>query len=51
MVASQSVLGVNRGMSSNFWWLMKSANHAKFTGEYVMCMKKHGTVKNCLQMG
>ena len=36
--------GLNRGLSSNFWWL-RSANHLKFTEECVMCMEKHVFVK------
>ena len=28
-----STLGVNRGLSSNFWWL-RSTNHVKFTEQY-----------------
>ena len=32
MAGNQSAPGLNRGLSSNFWWL-KSANHVKFTEE------------------
>ena len=34
------ILGLNSGLSSNFWWL-KNANHVKFTEKCVMCRKKH----------
>ena len=40
MVAHQSTPGLNRGLSSNFWWL-RSISHVKFTEEGVMYMKKH----------
>ena len=35
---------LNRGLSSNFWWL-KNANPMKFTEEYVMCMEKYILIK------
>ena len=35
---------LNRGMSSNFWWL-RSTNHMKFTDECMMCIEKHVLVK------
>ena len=41
----QSDPDLNRGLSSNLWWL-RSANHVKFTQEYNMCIKKHVLVKN-----
>ena len=44
MVANQSALGLNRSLSSNFWWL-RNANHVKFKEEYVMCMEKPILVK------
>ena len=34
----QNAPGLNRGLSSNFWWL-RSANHVKFTEECMMCSK------------
>ena len=39
MVANLSASGVNRDLSSKFWWL--SANHLKFTEELVMYLEKH----------
>ena len=36
----QSASGLNRGLSSNFYWLL-SANHEKFTEECVMFTEKH----------
>ena len=39
MVANQSVPGLNRGLSSDFWRLRR-ANHVKFTEECVICMEK-----------
>ena len=45
MVANQkSVPGLNRVLSSNFWWL-KSENYVKSTEECVNCTKKHILVK------
>ena len=45
---------LNRGLSSNFWEL-RSANHVKFTEEFVMYTEKHILVKkmftNELNMG
>ena len=38
MVANQT--GLNRSLSSNIWW-QRSANHLKFTEEYMMFMKKY----------
>ena len=32
MMTNQSGSGLNRGLSSNFWWL-RSVNHVKFTEE------------------
>ena len=46
----QSTPGLNRSLSSNFWWL-KRANHVTFTEECVMCLEKNVFVKKCLQMG
>ena len=40
----QSAPGLNRGLSSNFWWL-SCANNVKFTEECVMCTRKHLLVK------
>ena len=40
MKENQSALELNRGLSSNFWWL-RSANHVKFTEECVKCMEKY----------
>ena len=40
----QSPPGLNRGLSSNFWWL-RSAHHEKFTEECVMHTEKHVLVK------
>ena len=37
----QSAPGLNKGLSSNFWWL-RTVNHVKFTEECVMCMEKFG---------
>ena len=37
--------GLNIGLSSKFW-LLRSANDAKFTEECVMCMVKYFLVKN-----
>ena len=45
----QSTLGLNRDLSSNFWWL-SCANHVKFTEECVMCTKKNVFAKKCLQI-
>ena len=42
--AKKSTPGLNRGLSSNFWWL-RSANHVKFMGGWVMYMEKHVLVK------
>ena len=36
--------GLNRNLSSNFWWFRK-ANHVKFTDERVMCTEEHVLVK------
>ena len=52
---SNSVPGLNRGLSSDFWQL-KSTNHEKFAEECVVCMQKHVLVKKkkkeeCLQIG
>ena len=44
MVANQTASGFNRGLSSNYGWL-RSANHVKFTEQYVMYMEKHVLVK------
>ena len=44
MVANQSALGLNRGLSSTFCWL-RSANHVKFTEGCELCMKKYVLVK------
>ena len=41
MVANQSASRLNRGLSSDFWWL-RSVNHVKFTEEYV----KHVLIKS-----
>ena len=38
---------MNRGLSSNFWWL-RSANPVWFTKECVMCTEKHVLVKKIL---
>ena len=46
----QSVPGLNRGLSLNFWWL-KSANHMKFTAEGMICTEKYILLKNVKQMG
>ena len=40
----QSATDLNRGLTSEFWWL-KSANHMKCTQECVMCRLKHVWVK------
>ena len=46
MAENQSAVGLNRGLSWNFWWL-RSANYVKFTEERVMCTVN----RQCLQMG
>ena len=40
MVANQYASGLNRGLTSNIWWL-KKANYMNFTEECVMYTKKH----------
>ena len=45
MAANQNAQSLNRGLSSNFWWL-RSANHVKCTEEGVMCTEKNILVKN-----
>ena len=44
MKVNHSAPGLNRVLSSNFWWL-KSAKHVKFTEECVICTEKHVLVK------
>ena len=36
--------GLNRGLSSNFWWLRR-ANYEKFTEECMLFIEKHVLVK------
>ena len=51
MVANHTVLqGLNRGLSSNSWWL-RSAKYLKFTEECVILREKHVLVKKYVQMG
>ena len=40
MMLNQSALDLNRGLSSNFWWL-RDANHVRFTDECALCTEKH----------
>ena len=40
MVENQNAPDLNKGLSSNFWWL-KIADHVKFTEECAMCMENH----------
>ena len=47
---SNSARGLNRGLSSNFWWLI-SSNSVKFTEECVMRTEKHVLAEKCLQIG
>ena len=44
MTANQNAPDLNRGLSSNFWWL-RSANHVKFTEERVLCTENHVLAK------
>ena len=37
---SDSVPGLNKGLSSNFWWLI-GTNYVKFTEKCVICTEKH----------
>ena len=48
MAANQSALGLNRDLSSNFWWL-RCVNHVN-TEECVIFTEKYILVKNCLEM-
>ncbi len=41
---SNNAPGLNRGLSSNYWWL-RIANHMKFTEEWIICTEKHVLVK------
>ena len=45
MKANQSSPGLNKGLSSIFWWL-RNTNHEKFIVEYVMYSEKNDLVKN-----
>ena len=40
----KSTRGLNRELSSNFYWL-RIANHGNLTEDWVMCMEKHILVK------
>ena len=44
MAANQSAPGLNRGLSSNFWWL-SSAEHGKFTEQCRIYTGKHVSIK------
>ena len=39
MSGNQSATGLNRGLSSNFWWL-RCANYVEFIEVYAMSMEK-----------
>ena len=46
----QSSTGLNRGLSSNYWWL-RSVNHVKFTEECILCIEKHVLIKKIFKNG
>ena len=41
--------GLNRGLTSNFWWLRR-ANHLKFTEQCVMCTEKPCNIYWCREI-
>ena len=46
----QSSSGLNIGLSSNFW-LLRIANHVKFTEECVVCTEKHALIGKGFKLG
>ena len=46
----QSASGINRGLSSHFWWL-RSENNMKLTKKFLMCTERHVLVKTMFLNG